>query len=218
VVGRGHTGGGGSGDVKAGGGGGGMGCGRLIARRTSSLALVCASRISNMASRSRSMWWSEDSGYFGAGEGTEGVVVCDEAVLAGVNSRAAPGAINSLPCSPSVTGYLREGNTYRHALAGSMRSWTCPQTYAPTNITTPTVQMNLTLCRLLRAQLYPSLTAGATSYIKFPTSHSTAMTRRTLMYRSPAPDLGGLLTYGTRGDPPDSDPPTASPTTCPAGT
>ena len=218
MVGRGHTGGGGSGDVKAGGGGGGMGCGRLIARRTSSLALVCASRISNMASRSRSMWWSDDSGYFGAGEGTEGVVVCDEAVLAGVNSRAAPGATNSLPCSPSVTGYLREGNTDRHALADGMRSWTCPQTYAPTNITTPTVQMNLILCRLLRAQLYPSLTAGATSYIRFPTSHSRAMTRRTLMYRSPAPDLGGLLTYGTLGDLPDSDPPTASPTACPAGT
>ena len=171
-----------------------------------------------MASSSRSMWWSDDSGYFGAGEGTDGVVVCDEAVLAGVNSRAAPGAINSLPCSPSVTGYLREGNTDRHALADGMRSWACPQTYAPTNITTPTVQMNLILCRLLRAQLYPSLTAGATSYIRFPTSHSRAMTRRTFVYQSPAPALGGLLTCGTLGDLPDSDPPTASPTAYPAGT
>ena len=195
-----------------------MGCGRLIARRTSSLALVCASRISNMASSSRSMWWSDDSGYFGAGEGTEGVVVCDEAVLAGVNSRAAPGATNSLPCSPFVTGCLREGNTDRHALAHGLRSWAYPQTYAPTNITTPTVNMILILYRLLRAQLYPSLTAGATSYMKFPTSHRIAMTRRTFMYQSLAPALGGLLTCGTLGDLPDSDPPTASPTAYPAGT
>ena len=38
------------------------------------------------------------------------------------------------------------------------------------------------------------------------------------MYQSPAPALGGLLTCGTLGDLPDSDPPTASPTTYPAGT
>ena len=138
--------------------------------------------------------------------------------LGGDNTRAASGATKSLPCSPFVTGCLREGNTGRHALAHGLRSWAYPQTYAPTNITTPTVNMSLILYRLLRAQLYPSLTAGATSYIRFPTSHSRAMARRTLVYQSPAPALGGLLTCGTLGDLPDSDPPTASPTAYPAGT
>ena len=48
----------------------------------------------------------------------------------------------------------------------------------------------------MRAQRYPSLTAGARWYAMFSMSHNMAGITNNVTYPSPAPWLGGLLTSG----------------------
>jgi hypothetical protein len=128
-------------------------------------------------------------------------------VWLGGTSRVASGTANSLPCSPFVTGCLREGKTPRSARTQTRCSWALPHKYTLTIIAHNMVNTYLTNYRLSRAQLYPSLTAGVIVCMTPTASHTMANATTVMINTSPAPFLGGLLTGGTsRGYPGPTSP------------
>ena len=82
----------------------------------------------------------------------------------------------SLPCSPSVAGYLRVGDSESSARTPRYTcSWAWPRYYYTIKPTThPIVAKSYTRCRFKRAQLRPTLTAGATIIAALMPRNTTA--------------------------------------------
>ena len=90
--------------------------------------------------------------------------------------RAVSGTYVSLPCSPSVAGYLRVGDSESSARTPRYTcSWAWPRYYYTIKPTThPIVAKSYTRCRFKRAQLRPTLTAGATIIAALMPRNTTA--------------------------------------------
>jgi hypothetical protein len=107
--------------------------------------------------------------------------------------RAVSGTYVSLPCSPSVAGYLRVGDSESSARTPRYTcSWAWPSyNYTSSTTTHPIVARSFTRCRFKRAQLRPTLTAGATIIVALVARNRNAKIRTIRATTRPVPHLGG---------------------------
>jgi hypothetical protein len=107
--------------------------------------------------------------------------------------RAISGTYVSLPCSPSVAGYLRVGDRGNSARTPRYTcSWAWSRyIYTSSTTTHPIVARSFTRCRFKRAQLRPTLTAGATIIAALMARNRHAKIRTIRAATWPVPHLGG---------------------------
>ena len=134
-------------------------------------------------------WVTESGSRSGGGGGYDRMGV---GLLRG-GFRAFSGTYVSLPCLPSVAGYLRVGDSESSARTPRfICSWAWPRyIYTKSTTTHPIVAISYTRCRYKRAQLRPTLTAGATMIAALIPRNRIA---KILMIRAttwPVPHLGG---------------------------